>query len=149
MTSNVIRFTPKAELTGQQNLNEFIISSRTHLTAFGTDNWDENKWDTMHGKRKVVVRFSTNLKPSNSYHYEPISAPFLDFTKAYIRNLYTDKPVANLQRHMEAIRVLEEALILATGKADILLLDGTVLERLDEVFHRQLSDVKARNKAGY
>ncbi|EOB3920743.1 integrase [Vibrio parahaemolyticus] len=149
MTSNVIRFTPKAELTGQQNLNEFIISSRTHLTAFGANSWHENKWETLKGKRKVVARFSTNLKPSNSYHYEPISSPFLDFAKAYIRNLYTDKPVANLQRHMEAIRVLEEALILATGKADILLLDGTVLERLDEVFHRQLSDATARNKVGY
>lgn len=149
MTSNVIRFTPKAELAGKQNLNGFIISCRTHLTAFGTDNWHENKWETQKGKRKVVARFSTNLKPSNSYHYEPISAPFLDFAKAYIKNLYTDKPVSNVQRHMEAIRVLEEALILVTGKADILLLDGTVLDRLDEVFHRQLPDATARNKAGY
>ena len=50
---------------------------------------------------------------------------------------------------MEALRVLEEALILATGKADILMLNGTVLERLNEVFHRQLSDSTARNKSGY
>ncbi|WP_407531769.1 integrase [Vibrio parahaemolyticus] len=149
MTSNVIRFTPKAELAGKQNLNEFIISCRTHLTVFGIDNWHENKWDTLHGKRKVVARFSTNLKPSNSYHYAPLSAPFLDFAKAYIKNLYTDNPVANLQRHMEAIRVLEEALILATGKADILLLDGTVLERLDEVMHHRLSGAEARNKVSY
>lgn len=149
MTSNVIRFTPKAELAGKQNLKEFIISCRTHLSVFGIDNWHENKWDTLHGKRKVVARFSTNLKPSNSYHYAPLSAPFLDFAKAYIKNLYTDNPVANLQRHMEAIRVLEEALILATGKADILLLDGTVLERLDEVMHHRLSGAEARNKVSY
>ncbi|MCR9642250.1 integrase [Vibrio sp. 1751] len=149
MTGNIIRFMPKDELTGKQNLNEFIVSCRTHLTAFGNDNWQENKWVTFKGKSKVVVRFSTNLKPSNSYHYEPLAAPFLDFAKAYIKNLYTDKPIVNLQRHMEAIRILEEALVLATGKADILLLDGTVLERMDEVFHRQLSDAEARNKVGY
>ncbi|MFB0981574.1 MAG: integrase [Alteromonadaceae bacterium] len=149
MTSNVIRFKAKAELTGEQNLNDFIDSCSTHLTAFGSDSWQENKWDTLKGKQKVVARFSTNLKPSNSYHYEPLSAPYLEFAKAYIKNSFTDRPVSNLQRHMEAIRVLEEALILATGKADILLLDGTVLERFDEVFHRQLSDSTARNKAGY
>jgi hypothetical protein len=149
MTSNVIRFKAKVELTGEQNLNEFIDSCRTHLTVFGSDSWQENKWDTLKGKRNVVARFSTNLKPSNSYHYVPLSAPYLGFAKAYIKNSFTDRPVSNLQRHMEAIRVLEEALILVTDKADILLLDGTVLERLDEVFHRQLSDATARNKAGY
>lgn len=149
MTGNVVRFKSKIELTGEQNLNVFIDSCRTHLTAFGSDSWHENKWNTLKGKRKVVARFSTNLKPSNSYHYEPISAPFLEFAKAYIKNSFTDRPVSNLQRHLEAIRVLEEALILATDKADILLLDGTVLERLDEVFYRQLSDATARNKTGY
>ncbi len=149
MTSNVIRFKAKVELTGEQNLNEFISNCRTHLTAFGSDSWHENKWDTLKGKQKVVARFSTNLKPSNSYHYEPLSVPYLEFAKAYIKNSFTDRPVSNLQRHMEAIRVLEEALMLVTDKADILLLDGTVLERLDEVFHRQLSDATARNKAGY
>ncbi|OED65768.1 integrase [Vibrio tasmaniensis ZS-17] len=147
--SNVIRFKPKTELTGEQNLNGFIASCRAHLTAFGIDNWHENKWTTFKGKSKVVARFSTNLKPSDSYHYEPLSTPFLDFAKAYVKDTYTDKPVVNLQRHFEAIRVLEEALILATGKADILLLDGTVLERLDEVFHRQLPSSTAKNKTGY
>ena len=68
MTSNVIRFKAKVELTGEQNLNEFISNCRTHLTAFGSDSWHENKWDTLKGKQKVVARFSTNLKPSNSYH---------------------------------------------------------------------------------
>ncbi|MCH8492861.1 MAG: integrase [Idiomarina sp.] len=149
MTENVIRFKAKAELDAEQNLVRFIEDCRTHLTVFSKDKWHENKWDTINGNRKVVVRFSTNLKPSNSYSYEPLAQPFLDFAKAYIKNSYTDRPVSNLQRHMEALRVLEEALVLATGEADILMLNGTVLERLDEVFQRQLSDSTARNKSGY
>lgn len=149
MVDNVIRFKAKSTLNAEQNLSKFISNCKTYLTAFGIDKWEENKWDTIKGTRKVVARFSTNLKPSNSYQYEPLSAPFLDFAKAYIKHIYTDKPVSNLQRHMEALRVLEEALILATGEADILLLDGTVIERLDEVFKRQLSDSTARNKSGY
>lgn len=148
MTTNIIRFKPKSTLTAEQNLHEFITNCRTHLTVFGS-NWSDNKWDTMNRTKKVVARFSTNLKPSNSYHYEPLSAPFIDFAKAYIKEIYTDNPVTNLQRHMEAIRILEEALMLATGKADILFLDGTVLEHLHEIFHRQLSSSEARNKTGY
>jgi hypothetical protein len=35
---------------------------------FGSDSWQENKWDTLKGKRKVIARFSTNLKPSNTTH---------------------------------------------------------------------------------
>jgi hypothetical protein len=149
MTGNVIRFQAKAELTSVQNLADFIFNCREHLAAFAPHAWSENKWDTLKGKRKVVARFSTNLAPSNSYDYKPLAAPFVDFAKAYIKDAYTDKPVSNLQRHMEAIRILEEALILATGKADVLLLTGIVLEQLDGVFRQRLSDATARNKAGY
>ena len=149
MSSNVIRFEPKETLNAKQNLERFIDDCRTHLTVFGKDTWDKNKWHVYNDTTKVGARFSTNLKPHNSYHFEPLAAPFLDFAKAYIKNIYTDNPVKNLQRHFEAIRVLEEALILATGEADILKLDGTVLERLDEAFRRQLANHTARNKAGY
>lgn len=148
MMNNVIRFSSKKELTAVQNLEEFIRISRDHLKVFG-DSWQENKWVTFKASRKVVARFSTNLKPSNSYSFEPLSSPFLDFAKAYIRYVYSEAPVSNLQRHMEAIRILEEALIAATGRADILLLDGVVLEHFDEVFTKQLSDGVAKNKAGY
>ncbi len=147
--NNVVRFKPIAQLTAEQNLREFIHCCRYNLVAFGLDTWDQHKWESFKGTRKVVARFSTNLKPSNSYHFEPLESPFIEFSKAYIRDLYTDKPVSNLQRQMEAIRILEEALTLVHGHADILLLDGVVLERLDEVFQRQLSDATARNKVGY
>lgn len=149
MTSNLVRFKSKIELTGQQNLNKFITSCRTHLTAFGSDNWDENKWIAINGKRKVVARFSSNLHPSNSYHFKPLSWPFLEFAKAYIKNCYTDRPVTNLQRHMEAIRILEEALVLTKGEADILSLDGIVLGRFNELFMSRLPDATSRNRAGY
>lgn len=147
--TNVVRFKAKSEWTAEQNLQAFIENCRKHLIAFGSDNWLENNWSTYKNTRKVIARFSTNLKPSNSYHFEPLSSPFIEFAKAYIKNVYTDNPVSNLQRHMEAIRILEEALILGAGKADILRIDGTVLARLNEVFLRQLSDATARNKAGY
>ena len=84
MADNVIRFKAKATLNAEQNLSKFISNCRTHLTVFGIDKWHENKWDTVKGTRKVVARFSTNLKPSNSYQYEPLAAPFIDLSLIHI-----------------------------------------------------------------
>jgi hypothetical protein len=148
MDDNVFHFKPRAELTAAANLADFIMKSRV-LTVFGADKWAENKWETYKGTRKVVARFSTATKPSTSYSYEPLSEPYLDFAKAYIRYTYSLNPVTNLQRHFEALRVLEEALLDVHGAADILSLDGVVLVKLDDVFKQQLSNPTALNKAGY
>ncbi|WP_437435932.1 hypothetical protein [Pseudoalteromonas tetraodonis] len=149
MMNNIVRFVPQVDLTAQQNLNQFITTSRDQLTAFGQDTWGKNKWHTFKGKTRVVARFSTNLKPSDSYHFEPLGQPYLDFAKAYIRDLFTDKPLSSLARQMEAIKILEEALLLATGKADILELNGVVLEHLDRVFKSRTKNAQVRNQAGY
>lgn len=146
MSDNVFLFKPKADLTADKNLQEFIERSK-ELTVFGE--WGNNKWDTVNGVRKIVARFSTNTKPYNSYKFEPLEAPFIDFAKAYIRYTYSMKPVTNLQRHMEAIRILEESLIEVKGNADILLVDGSVLSHLNSVFSRRITNPAGKNKSGY
>lgn len=149
MNNEIFYFKPKAALIAEENLTDFINACKSKLTIFGKDCWNENKWETYHGIRRVVARFSTNMKHSTSYSYTPLEAPFIDFAKAYILYTYSFNPVTNLHRHFEAIRVLEEALITSKGRADILLLDGLVLEQLDDVFKMRLSDPSGRNKAGY
>ncbi len=148
MNNNVFLFKPQAALTAEANLANFITQCKK-LTVFGSDEWDENSWKTNLGARKVTARFSTKTKPSTSYKYEPLMAPFLDFSKAYIKYIYSHKPVTNLQRHFEAIRVLEATLLDVNGKANILDLDGLVLERLDVFFKEQIGNATGLNKAGY
>ncbi|PMH39906.1 integrase [Vibrio sp. 10N.286.49.B3] len=148
MDDNVFQFKPQAELTSAVNLASFINKVRG-LMVFDADKWAENKWETYYGTRRVVARFSTATKPSTSYSYEPLSKPYLDFAKAYIKYTYSLKPVTNLQRQFEALRVLEEALLDVHGTADILSLNGVVLAKLDDVFKQQLSNPSALNKAGY
>lgn len=139
----------KAELTAKENLMRFIEVSRTKLSAFGKNCWEENKWTTYKGTKKVTARFATNTKPYNSYNYYPMATPFIDFAKAYIRYIFSYNPVTNLQRQFEALRILEEALIIAKGSADVLLLDGLVLEQVNILFPKRISNKSGRNKAGY
>ncbi|MEZ8230875.1 integrase [Vibrio splendidus] len=148
MRNNVFQFKPKAELTSTANLSEFILKCR-ELTAFDADKWATNKWETYKGTKKVVARFSTATKPSTSYSYEPLSEPFCDFAKAYIKYTYSLKPVVCLHRRLVALRILEEALLEVYGGADILSLDGVVLAKLDDVFKKQVSTPNVRNKTGY
>ena len=133
--TNIFQFQPKSESTAKQNLNEFVELSQNKLTAFGKDCWDNNLWKTSYGKssRHVVARFATNTEPYNSYHYEPMKKPFIDFAKAYVRYVYSLNPVSNLQRHMEALRGIEELLITVKGRADILEFDGIALNVLTNV----------------
>ena len=148
---NIVQFTPKVESTAKQNLNEFIQLCKNELTAFGTDCWANNLWKTPYGKsnRNTVARFSTNTKPYSSYAYTPLESPFIDFAKAYIRYFYSLNPVSNLQRYMEALRGIEETLIITKGSADILELDGVVLDALPNVLSKRYSDKSALNKIGY
>ena len=148
---NIIQFQPLATSTAKNNLNEFVKLCRDELTAFGSDCWKENLWKTPYGKsrKSVVARFSTNTKPYNSYHYEPLDPSFIEFAKAYIRYTYSLNAVSNLQRHFEALRGIEESLISVNGKANILDLDGAVLDVLPSTLSKRYKNAVALNKIGY
>ncbi len=47
---------------------------------------------------------------STSYQYEPLSEPFIDFAKAYIRYVYSQQLVRQLSRYLESLRMVEMAL---------------------------------------
>lgn len=148
MNNNIFLFKPQSLITAEENLSNFIIKCKK-LTVFDIDKWDENLWVTYKGIRKVTSRFATNTQPSNSYSFIPLETPYLDFAKAYIKYVYSHKPVTNLQRHLEAIRILEEALLEVNGTANILDLNCVVLEWLDSIFKKRINNAAGLNKAGY
>jgi len=147
----IIQFQPLATSTAKNNLSEFVKLCRDELTAFGSDCWKENLWKTPYEKsrKNVVARFSTNTKPYDSYHYEPLNSPFIEFAKAYIRYTYSLNAVSNLQRHLEALRGIEESLISVNGKADILDLDGAIIDVLPNILAGKYRNAVALNKIGY
>ena len=58
----------------------------------------------------------------------PLAEPFLTFAKAYVRYRYSHKPLKYLTRMLGALRMIERALIEATGHADIVDLSVPVLD---------------------
>ena len=128
----------------------FITFCKNKLTAFGSNCWDNNQWRDTFNLHNIQVRFSTDRVKSTSYQYEPLSEPFIDFAKAYIRYVYSQQPVRQLSRHMESLRMVEMALYNVKDNCDILQLDNLVINEVETlVLKKYKKDIESVNKLGY
>ena len=134
----------------KSSLENFITFCKNKLTAFGSDCWDNNQWRDTFNLHNIQVRFSTDRVKSTSYQYEPLSEPFIDFAKAYIRYVYSQQPVRQLSRHMESLRMVEMALYNVKANCDILQLDNLVINEVEIlVLKKYKKDTESVNKLGY
>lgn len=134
----------------ESNLERFIDFCKKQLTAFGNDCWKKTQWKTTFGIHLVQVRFSTDRALSTSYKYEPLSSPFIEFAKAYIRYIYTLRPIRQLARHIEALRFVEMALHNVKQNADILFLDSVVIQEVQNLVAKKYPKMnESTNKLGY
>lgn len=112
--SQVIRFTPKRELSARQNLVAFISLARNDLTLWsdlsGFD-WEANRWPTTY----KTVRFTNYEHSSLPPHVLPGTAQlmhpaFAEVAKAYLRYRHTLNQRKGISREIKALRVIEFAL---------------------------------------
>lgn len=109
--SRVEQFVPKRELSSQQNLKNFIILARDHLTLWSNlegFSWGADRWPTTYS----AIRF-TNLQYSDLHSseypkpHELMHPSFAEFAKAYLRYRFTLRPIKNIGRIAQALRILE------------------------------------------
>jgi len=117
--ADIFQFVPRAELDASGNLRGFIESCRDYITVFGDDlDWNANMWDVTEyvarGGRKGRLAFVfTNFDTAGIRGGEakPMSQPFLDFAKAYMRHQHVMKQTKSFGGRLVALRALEKALI--------------------------------------
>lgn len=111
--SNVIHFTPRAELEPQENLDAFIEICRQSEVLGAHLQFDNNEWETGHRKghnSKLRVIFST-MEAARQREKEPcMPQPFLDFAKAILVYLQDTRPVDAQSVRISALRYLEASL---------------------------------------
>ncbi|WP_417585673.1 hypothetical protein [Nitrincola sp.] len=160
--SNVVLFKPKANLDAEKQVQEFIATTK-QITAFDYfENskgdsihyplkWDEDNWGEWVGVGFVKhgVHSSRLRKGAVPLTKEELfNADFIEFSKAYI--LYT-QALKRTQgnKDIEALRALEPSLLKLRGKADITLVDATVLDEAAEnlkLFYSAAGAYRAGNK---
>lgn len=115
--TNIILFTPKADIEASENMRGFIAMCRNDLRTFGAElNFDANVWDITgsielkgRGEKRFRVPFTT-FSAVRERKIQFMEAPFIDFAKADFRYSFSMRPTKSPGRRVVALRALEQAL---------------------------------------
>ena len=146
----VVQFVSRATTTAEKNLAAFVSLARDELTAFSEDGaWDGLTWRDHRRNRRVSVVFC-KYRPRNEAGRPPVplAEPFLTFAKAYFRYRYSHKPVISVSPMLDALRMIELALIKTAGKADIVDLSAQVLSLSTQCCADRKTNLTARYQSG-
>lgn len=104
--SEVFHFTPRHELTAQENLATFIRLCKDELTVFGSKlDWDSDYWPSA-----GVAFGNLDQKTSKLDKEKAMRGPFIEFAKSYFRYQQGHRPSAS-RPEMRALKCLERALL--------------------------------------
>jgi len=141
--SNIVGFMPKAGLDASNQLASFIEWAKATLPK-GIPNrvhagirWDNNSWH-VGGVTGVTFRVLGASKKNTVANSQYMSAPFLDFAKAYI--VYRKVFLGNksVVENLPAFRALEVALIQLTGSRDVTQISAEICNRACELLQIHL-----------
>ncbi|MFJ3366601.1 integrase [Pseudomonas sp. NPDC086251] len=112
--SKIVNFTPKHELSAQQNLRDFIVMARESLTLWADLEgfaWDSVRWPTTDTAIRFTCFEHRNLHPSRYPEKHQVMHPeFAEVAKAYLRYKCTLRPQKRGQAEMLALRTIEYVL---------------------------------------
>ena len=125
--AELLVFRSRANATAQENLNDFVSHARDGLTAFA----DGGAWNELTWRNEWVSVVFCKHRPMSEARRPPVPLDevYLPFAKAYFRDRYSHKPAKAVTAMISAIRMVELALIDATGHASILNLSVPVLDQ--------------------
>jgi len=114
--AQIINFKPKREVDAIENVNTFIEIAKNELTVFGADlDWEARIWDT---SKHAVKRdgksnnlFWGTIDAKDKWATKKMEKPFLDYAKAYIREIAGLEWRLTYHQDLYALRALERALI--------------------------------------
>jgi len=113
MPNNIAIWVPKDVKDGYENLADFISFAKDELTIYDDQEdehgkgWYAGKWKTHHD-RPIAMVFGFS---SNAYKIESLfENPFMDFSKAFIRQDQTIQEATNVGDWLKVFRIIHEAL---------------------------------------
>ncbi|HHA2013134.1 TPA: hypothetical protein ACOEMP_001016 [Enterobacter hormaechei subsp. hoffmannii] len=112
--SKIIEFVPRLDLSGVENLKNFIRVARDELTLWSElpgFKWENDFWVTTHKNfnltnltKKFIGRHS---EPEDKYLMSPV---FREFAKAWLRYSQTIRPTKTIMRTLNALKTMDAAL---------------------------------------
>lgn len=112
-------------------LQSYIDSARKLSIYGGEAGWQSNIWHTKSLRKNVTMSFC-ELRPRSQRAFVPLKSPFLEFAKAYVRHVQSEKEKGSIFDVIAALRFLYAALGEVYGECDVLKVDGAVQEMTRE-----------------
>lgn len=139
----IVRFSPRSRANAETNLRDFIHYCRHEITVLGVDlDWDSNSWPAA-----GVTYGNLDQRARKLDERLLLTAPFLDFAKAYCRYHEGLRP-KSAKRKLAALRCLERALLDCTGESVVARADMTTFDRAAVVAREYYSERFAYNVGG-
>lgn len=153
MSAAVLYFTPKVELSRQENLKDFIDLCRQSKVLDSLSQFDLNVWTTKFRKGKPGRQrfsFSTleNAADKSASIVVAMPEPFLSFSKAMLVYMDDRAPVISHGQRLAALRCLEAALRTYSKDGRPTGVNADVLNAAIELASRQFTAGVAYRVAG-
>ncbi|ENH6339637.1 integrase [Burkholderia vietnamiensis] len=138
--SDILVFTPKAELDAEKNLRMFVDMCRSKLTVLGASlPFESDIWDVTEavarrggGKKRERITFS-NAATTDGNAPEMMREPFLSFAKAYVRYMHGMRPTKAILQRVAALRAIEAVLSGNNPIPNPVKIDSHVLNRAAQI----------------
>lgn len=131
--SNIIIFKARAELSAEKNLQDYISFAKQHSLV--TD-WDSDYWDlseicgrTQNLKKRTTAQFTSRRKG------ELLSLPFKEGAKAIFSEFIRLKRPKEVGKHIQCLRLLEQALINLDKPVKITEIDNSVMDEAANILN--------------
>ncbi|SBT12974.1 hypothetical protein [Vibrio celticus] len=133
---SVIPFKSRKELTCEQNLKAFIDRAKFELTLYEDQGGFKSvNWKTA---KNLGMQFTEYESSAGKGDGKPFEQPFLDFSRAYVREQQSIKEIAP-SHMMRALKATYCGLKEVHGIADILLLDEPTITKARESVEARLT----------
>lgn len=142
--ADLIVFKPKHKLDCEKNLNDFVSRAKNDLIKYEDQGgFDVTVWrNQIKSGQKLAMSFCSFTDGIRVG--EVFEQPYLDFARAYIRDLQSWKE-RNPANYMLVLKSVYESLLITHGNANILLMDNTALRKCVEILEgRVTKDVTYR-----
>lgn len=149
--SEVLFFTPRAELEPAANVDAFIEVCRNSEVLGAKKQFEKNSWDIgfFKGHNKTNRAVFSTLEASGRSESEPsMPAPFVDFAKAMLVYQHDKRPVTSQGPRVAALRCIEAALRDHNLGSRPTAVNEVILDSAVDLARRQVSPAVAYRIAG-
>lgn len=141
----IFHFVGRNDLSAKENLNPYIEHARKN-TPFANIEWKDDIWDITtfvigraQGKTRKLAYFKSLRDPSGSKQMVqvPLDPNFMSFAKAAFSESMRRLRLVEYNRHLSALRVIEQALISAGLNPCITNLTPFILDNAAEILREK------------